>query len=139
MSIRNRLYRVGDKQRSSLRSPFSDDTIISQFSCRHYLEEAERISKYLFAHMRKDSKRRAMHSDKKAEILSKQGNCCRICDKKLTIVDSELDHIIPWELVGDGLGEENNQMICKDCNRRKSNRLDYLLCRLLSTNPKETA
>ena len=37
MSIRNRSYRVGDKQRSSLKSPFSDDTIISQFSCRHYL------------------------------------------------------------------------------------------------------
>ena len=39
MSIRNRLYRVGDKQRSSLRSPFNDDTIIPHISCRHYLRK----------------------------------------------------------------------------------------------------
>ena len=52
MSIRNRSYRVGDKQRSSLKSPFSDDTIISQFSCRHYLDlnrEFGEISKQLSA------------------------------------------------------------------------------------------
>ncbi|MBO6190415.1 MAG: DUF262 domain-containing protein [Alloprevotella sp.] len=47
-----------------------------------------------------------------------QGFCPR-CGKHFAIEDMEADHITPWSKGGKTVGE-NCQMLCRDCNRRKS-------------------
>ena len=60
-------------------------------------------------------------------LLDKQNNKCNICNHNINISNAELDHIVPWTLVGDELGISNLQMLCKDCNRRKSKNSAYNL------------
>ena len=49
----------------------------------------------------------------------KQKGICPKCGKKFQIEDMEADHITPWSKGGKTI-PENCQMLCKDCNRRKS-------------------
>lgn len=89
--------------------------------------ESERVLNYLIAFFRKKS-RRVTHDDSiRNRILAEQNYQCNICGRHITVNNSELDHIIPWSMVGDELGEENLQMLCKDCNRRKSKNVTYNL------------
>lgn len=47
-----------------------------------------------------------------------QGNCA-LCGKHFRIEEMEADHIVPWHVGGKTVAE-NCQMLCRDCNRRKS-------------------
>ena len=50
-----------------------------------------------------------------------QKGICKVCAKAFEIADMEADHITPWSEGGKTI-EQNCQMLCKDCNRRKSNK-----------------
>lgn len=50
----------------------------------------------------------------------KQRGICPKCNKKFEFEDMEADHITPWSKGGKTLAD-NCQMLCKECNRRKSN------------------
>lgn len=59
-------------------------------------------------------------SDKqKREAYEKQGGICPRCGKWFEIGQMEADHIKPWSK-GGPTTSENCQMLCKDCNRTKS-------------------
>ena len=45
----------------------------------------------------------------------------QVCAKEFEIADMEADHITPWSEGGKTI-EQNCQMLCKHCNRRKSNK-----------------
>lgn len=62
---------------------------------------------------------RAFDSNTKREVYEKQKGICPICKKKFNIEDMEADHITPWRAGGRTVAE-NCQMLCKECNRRKS-------------------
>jgi len=57
----------------------------------------------------------------KREAYEKQGGICSSCGKQFDIEEMEADHIDPWS-IGGKTTANNCQMLCKSCNRRKSNK-----------------
>jgi len=67
---------------------------------------------------------RAFSDAVKQKVYEKQKGICSLCKgdnkkKKWEIEEMEADHITPWHEGGKTI-EENCQMLCKECNRRKS-------------------
>ena len=61
-----------------------------------------------------------LFSDKiKRQTYEKQKGICAKCGKHFALEQMEADHITPWSKGGHTTAE-NCQMLCKDCNRRKS-------------------
>ena len=60
-------------------------------------------------------------SDKMARTAyERQKGVCPKCGRKFVIEEMQADHITPWSK-GGRTTAENCQMLCADCNRRKSN------------------
>ena len=57
----------------------------------------------------------------KRHVYEKQDGKCSICKEQFNIGRMEADHITPWS-EGGSTTEDNCQMLCKDCNRRKAAR-----------------
>ena len=59
------------------------------------------------------------HAMKNAAYERQMGICTK-CGKHFDLDDMQADHITPWSL-GGKTNADNCQMLCADCNRRKSN------------------
>lgn len=58
-------------------------------------------------------------SDKMARTAyERQGGICPSCKRHFELEEMQADHITPWHL-GGKTAQENCQMLCADCNRRK--------------------
>ena len=57
----------------------------------------------------------------KQKAFESQNGICKSCKKAFEMSAMEGDHITPWA-EGGKTTPENCQMLCKDCNRRKSNK-----------------
>ena len=77
------------------------------------------IYPYILTRQEKHLSIRAFTPAQKLEAYEKQQGVCPICGEKFTLAEMEADHITPWHLGGKTL-IENCQMLCKECNRRKS-------------------
>ena len=64
---------------------------------------------------------RAFSDAMKQKAFEIQDGICKSCSKKFEMSDMEADHITPWSKGGKTI-PENCQMLCKDCNRRKSDK-----------------
>ena len=95
--------------------------------CELNNDECLVMYKYIYAYFTKANRRIKYDDIIKQKLLMKQEYCCNICSTEINILNSELDHIVPWSYVGDELGIDNLQMLCKDCNRRKSKNSAYNL------------
>lgn len=62
---------------------------------------------------------RAFDNRMKRTAYEKQKGICPICGKHFELEEMEADHITPWSKGGKTLAE-NCQMLCRKCNRRKS-------------------
>jgi len=62
---------------------------------------------------------RAFSDSMKRAAYERQNGICAKCKRPFTIEQMEGDHITPWH-EGGKTDKENCQMLCKDCNRRKS-------------------
>lgn len=62
---------------------------------------------------------RAFTEIMKQRTYAKQGSKCNYCEKKFEISQMEADHKIPWHKDGKST-EDNCQMLCIKCNRKKS-------------------
>ena len=62
---------------------------------------------------------RAFPDDIKLAVWEEQGHKCTICGKEFDYEFMEGDHITPWKEGGRTV-KENCQMLCRECNRRKS-------------------
>jgi hypothetical protein len=62
---------------------------------------------------------RAFTDSMKRSAYEKQDGICVTCKKHFDIDEMDGDHITPWH-EGGNTNKENCQMLCKDCNRRKS-------------------
>lgn len=72
----------------------------------------------------RDPKYLSLREFSKAQKLAaykRQKGICKKCGKKFGIDDMEADHIKPWSN-GGKTTPDNCQLLCKDCNRRKSNK-----------------
>lgn len=64
---------------------------------------------------------RAFTPKQKREVYERQNGICVICKKHFELIQMEADHITPRSLGGKTI-EENCQLLCKDDNRRKSDK-----------------
>lgn len=64
---------------------------------------------------------RTFTDSQKREAYERQNGICKSCKKHFEITEMEGDHITPW-VEGGKTNSENCQMLCRDCNRRKSNK-----------------
>ena len=95
--------------------------------CKLSSNEAGIIYTYICSYFAKKKVRKNYDDTIRLKLLHQQNYKCNICKKNIDNSCSELDHIIPWSLVGDELGEKNLQMLCMECNRRKSKNAAYNL------------
>lgn len=79
------------------------------------------IYQYLLSGDEKYLSLRAFTPSMKREAYEKQGGICPICGKHFEIDEMEADHVTPWSEGGKTI-IDNCQMLCKECNRRKSNK-----------------
>jgi len=79
------------------------------------------IYEYILTRNEKFLNIRAFTPNQKREAYEKQKGICSDseCNKYFEIEDMEADHIDPWYKGGKTI-TENCQMLCKECNRRKS-------------------
>ena len=121
LKTRNRL-------RNSSNKSLASKNIVKDFTnCELSIEEAGEIRKLLEAYFNKSNKRYDYGPSIRHQLLQKQKCNCNLCGVNINLNNSELDHAIPWTLVGDELGSDNLQLLCKDCNRRKSSSTSYNL------------
>ena len=57
----------------------------------------------------------------KSAAYERQSGLCSKCGRHFKLEQMEADHITPWSEGGKTI-PENCQMLCKTCNRRKSNK-----------------
>ena len=76
---------------------------------------------YILTRNEKHLNIRAFTESQKRAAYEKQNGICKNCGKHFELNEMEADHITPWHSGGQTLNE-NCQMLCRDCNRRKSGR-----------------
>lgn len=59
--------------------------------------------------------------NQKIKAYERQLGICPICKQHFELSQMEADHITPWCEGGPTI-DTNCQMLCRDCNRRKSNK-----------------
>lgn len=79
------------------------------------------IYPYLFTGEERYLSIRAFTQAQKISAYERQEGICPICGNHFSIEEMEADHITPWSQ-GGHTTPENCQMLCRDCNRRKSNK-----------------
>ena len=79
------------------------------------------IYPYLLAGEEKHLNIRAFSDSMKQKAFEIQDGICRSCGKVFEMSEMDADHITPWSEGGKTI-EENCQLLCKSCNRRKSNK-----------------
>ena len=79
------------------------------------------IYEYLLSGDEKHLSLRQFDDDIKESVYEQQGGICAKCGKHFELEQMEADHIDPWSEGGKTI-ETNCQMLCKRCNRRKSNK-----------------
>ena len=77
------------------------------------------IYEYVLSRQERCLNIRAFTDNMKREAYERQNGICPICKQHFEIAQMEADHITPWH-AGGKTNAENCQMLCKECNRRKS-------------------
>lgn len=77
------------------------------------------IYAYLITGQEKHLNIRSFTDNQKRETYEKQNGICKNCKEHFEINEMEADHITPWH-AGGKTTTENCQMLCRECNRRKS-------------------
>jgi len=76
---------------------------------------------YLLTREEKHLNIRAFSDSMKRRAFEMQGGICGSCAKEFEISEMDGDHITPWSK-GGKTNAENCQMLCRTCNRSKSNK-----------------
>lgn len=105
---------------------YVEQLAIEMSGCTLSQEESKELLDWLIAYFRKNNTRIKYPLNMRKEMLKKQMDSCNICKIKINLKSSELDHIIPWDFVGDEL-QNNLQLLCCNCNERKGRRIHFQL------------
>lgn len=123
-----KLYRESKDARITTKAIMEDE-----FSIKLNDGDCELMTSWIIANERKSNRRKKLDNDLKQALLKKQQGVCSICGDTLPTDYSKIniDHIVPFELVGDELSD-NYQCLCEHCNKSKSSKIDYVLLRKLN-------
>ncbi len=94
-------------------------------------EDITWIDGCLRAALRKKETRKSISKEIRTGIWNKQNKRCALCGKPLNLSNAQLDHIIPWDFVGDELND-NYQILCARCNKQKNNRIATNIKQIIS-------
>lgn len=98
-----------DKLEVEIQRLLEDDDVTKKSGIYYYLITGK--EKYLSI--------RSFTDNQKREAYQRQKGICFNCHEHFEIEEMEADHITPWHLGGKTISE-NCQMLCRECNRRKS-------------------
>ena len=106
--------------------------IVVEKACKCQLSEDDILWMQICikAFFSKSGTRRQIPMEEKKRLLEIQGNRCAICGCEITIQNMHVDHIIPWDYVGDQLND-NYQGLCENCNLSKSNHVAKTVTNLI--------
>ena len=98
-----------DKLENEIQTLMMDDDVTNKKGIYTYV--LTRNEKYLNIRTFTDNQKRSAYE--------RQKGICNNCGKHFDIKEMEADHITPWH-AGGQTSAKNCQMLCKECNRRKS-------------------
>ncbi len=79
------------------------------------------IYPYVLTRKEKHLSIRAFDDNMKRSVYERQLGLCPVCGNRFDIEQMHADHITPWSKGGRTI-EENCQMLCAECNRRKTDK-----------------
>ncbi len=96
--------------------------LVVQNVCHLALSESDIVwlDKCINAFLIKKAHRQHIPDSIRKGLWQKQDHKCCVCSKVISENDGHVDHIVPWDFVGDEL-ENNYQLLCSACNLHKSN------------------
>lgn len=97
------------------------EEIIAQLMQDEDVTNKRGIYEYMLSGDERNLNIRAFSDSMKREAYERQKGICAKCGEHFEINEMEADHITPWSQ-GGKTAAENCQMLCKDCNRRKSDK-----------------
>ena len=97
------------------------EEIIAQLMIDEEVTAKKGIYEYLLSGDERHLSLRAFPDSMKREAYERQQGICANCGEHFEITEMEADHITPW-CEGGKTVSENCQMLCRDCNRRKSSK-----------------
>nr|WP_325212564.1 HNH endonuclease signature motif containing protein [uncultured Oscillibacter sp.] len=95
-------------------------------------EDLAWLNQCVKAHFHKKPRRRRIPDAERTALWQAQGGLCAVCRRPIALSGLHVDHIVPWDYVGDELAD-NLQALCPACNREKSNRVSRALHHLFLT------
>lgn len=95
------------------------ETEVARLMADSDVKKKKGIYSYVFDHDEHNLDIRAFDDNTKREVYERQKGVCKICGKVFKIEEMEADHITPWRDGGRTIAD-NCQMLCRECNRRKS-------------------
>ena len=99
-----------DKLEKRVSALMEDDDVTHKAGVYEYLLDGNERALSIRAFSRRDAR----------AAYERQNGICPMCGKHFEIEQMQADHIVPWSKGGKTIAE-NCQMLCTDCNRRKSN------------------
>ena len=108
-----------NKYKAKNYDPTTLETKIQELLMDDDVTSKKGIYEFLLSEDEKFLNIRAFTESQKRTQYTKQKGICPICKKYFTYEQMEGDHITPWSQ-GGKTEPSNLQMLCKDCNRRKS-------------------
>jgi len=115
---------------------FKDKTIPTKKIIKKYVgcelsyDDYQELTSLLVAFFSTGDSRKKFDDIFRERLTKAQNNQCAICKISITAKKAHLDHIVPWDYVGDQL-DNNYQMLCETCNERKGTSTYYELSMLL--------
>ena len=113
-----------DGYRSVVDKQLYTKRFIKEHFCIEFInEELDILTTWIFAYFRKSNIREKITDDKKEILFNRQKHKCFYCKKGILISNLEVDHKVPFSLVGDEL-DNNLVATCFSCNREKKDKID---------------
>lgn len=103
--------------------PKSLEFEVTQLMADDEVTKKKGVYEYLLTRNEKHLSIRAFTDSQKRTLYERQGGICPACPQptKFEISQMEADHIKPWSQ-GGKTELDNGQMLCRDCNRAKSDK-----------------
>lgn len=100
--------------------PATLETLTARLMADDEVTKKKGVYEYLLTKDEKHLSIRSFTDSSKRTLYERQKGICSACKGNFEIVQMEADHITPWSQ-GGKTELDNGQMLCRDCNRRKSN------------------
>jgi len=113
--------RFYNKHRHKSLNPDKVEETIAELILDDEVKRKQGIYEYILTGEEKHLNLQAFELGMKHKVYEQQAGICANCNEHFGIDAMEADHITPWSKGGKTV-EENCQMLCRKCNREKSNK-----------------